>query len=258
MRAFSAALAEEHNIKLRQDMEEGQRSKASPAVSGELPPGEARQSFLHGMKRLSRPCVLGLILALCAYGAAGRLWMGYAVDHGMETWARCFRFTVPDRSHAYGCRLIESADSGRMAQLRALLAAGADVNARCDGFTPLDAAARSGNAEAVRLLLAAGADANELSALSRSPLHAAAEKGCAESVRLLLAAGAVVDAADAEGITPLFRAAERGHADAVRLLLEAHADVNAKNGLGWTALHEAVRLGHLDVAELLRAHGAKE
>lgn len=190
MRAFDAALAEEHNIKLRQDMKEGQRSEASPAVSGELLPGEARQSFSRGMRRLSRPCVLGLILAACAYGAAGRLWMGYAVDHGMETWARCFRFTVPDRSHAYGCRLIEAADSSRMAQLRALLAAGADVNARCDGFTPLDAAAWSGNAEAVRLLLAAGADVNAKNGLGWTALHEAVRLGHPDVAELLRAHGA--------------------------------------------------------------------
>jgi ankyrin repeat protein len=56
--------------------------------------------------------------------------------------------------------LCKAADTGKVASAKALLAAGAKVNANCSNKPPLWAAALSGNQELVDLLIQAGADPN--------------------------------------------------------------------------------------------------
>ncbi|MDH5726788.1 MAG: ankyrin repeat domain-containing protein, partial [Nitrospira sp.] len=102
-------------------------------------------------------------------------------------------------------QLFQAAGSGNVAQVQALLAAGADVNAKMpDGSTALMAASTNDHVVVVQALLAASADVNA--------------KGTTD------------------GVTALMLASLEGHVAVVQALLATGADVNAKIPNGWTAL----------------------
>jgi hypothetical protein len=110
----------------------------------------------------------------------------------------------------------------------------------------------------VKRLLAEGADVNARDQSGESALLLAV-LNCSEGlVRSLLEAGAEVNVIGSEGETPLIRAAARGKTEVVRLLLAYGADVNAKSEFGRTALSAAKQYGHLAVIKLLQEAGARE
>ena len=129
--------------------------------------------------------------------------------------------------------ILQAAKEGNLETLRALIAAGADVNAKLnhkvfDGHTPLTLAAVCGRADSLRVLIAAGADVNihykkEFRDLgSATALHATLRKGHEECTRILLQAGADVNAAAVDGMTALALACkEGGQAEPARMLLES-------------------------------------
>ena len=141
----------------------------------------------------------------------------------------------------------------------------------------LDAVER-GDAAAVEAMLAAGADANARFGVEAGgcvrPLFKAAEKGRVSVIGVLLNHGADVNAADGRGspdlrqhgCTALHYAARCGHVEAVRLLLERGADVNAATATapddrprwhgGCQPLHLTAACGHAAVVGLLLARGA--
>jgi hypothetical protein len=121
----------------------------------------------------------------------------------------------------------------------------------------LGEAARAGDAARVKALVAGGADVNARDAQGRTVLLQAVEAGSAPSVAVLVAAGADVDAADNNGLTALIEATRLGHEDVVASLLDAGADASLRHrGLG-TALDVAERGGQPALARLLREHGAR-
>jgi ankyrin repeat protein len=130
--------------------------------------------------------------------------------------------------------------------VEALLAAGADVEADSDGFTPLLNAAGSGDPKSIAALLLAGANPRYVHPVFQwTPLSRAAEFGNLEVLELLLQAGADPD----EG-SPLIAAAEAGSLACVRALVHAGADIAATED-GGDAAFLARRHGHLDVAAYL-------
>ncbi|MBV9508616.1 MAG: ankyrin repeat domain-containing protein [Acidobacteriia bacterium] len=184
--------------------------------------------------------------------------------------------------------LFLASENGNAVIIRALLDAGADVNAPVlsHGETALMLAARSGNPDAVMVLLDRGARVDTKENLrGTTALMWAAEQGHAAVAALLIRHGASVDAQSSAftpirrrglgfapaaaggqpngsgagikgGLTPLIFAARQGALDAAKTLVAAGAGVNQVSADGTAPLLAAVQNGFYDVAKFLLDHGA--
>jgi ankyrin repeat protein len=148
--------------------------------------------------------------------------------------------------------LIHAAAAGDLVQVKALIAAKADVNAKApDGETALMYAVWGDHVRVVKALLAAEADVNAKNNNGITALIVASNKCKTEVVQALLTAGADVNAKAPDGVTALMVASHRGRTEVVNVLLKARADVNAKSNNGETAMMWASDMGHVDVVALL-------
>ena len=103
------------------------------------------------------------------------------------------------------------------------------------------AAAESGDLAKIRALLAEGADLNAKNSNGQTPLMLAAGTfGRIDTVRTLLSAGAAMNAQDISGRTALVMAILANDVDMVQALLANGADIELKHGLGTTPLMLAV------------------
>jgi hypothetical protein len=117
---------------------------------------------------------------------------------------------------------------GTLADMRALIEKGADVNARNDnGVVPLVLAAS--DTAKLQLLLEHGANPNQRSEDGRTALHVAAQRGDLDAVRLLLARGATTIYQN--GDSPLALAAGAGNPEVVAALMQAGAPVTRQAGV---------------------------
>src|SRR5262245_16408063 len=74
--------------------------------------------------------------------------------------------------------LLQATEAGDMVQMQALLARGAEVNARnAHGWTPLHVAAAGGDSAVIALLLKHGADVHAQSHIGTTPLDNATTRG---------------------------------------------------------------------------------
>jgi ankyrin repeat protein len=161
-----------------------------------------------------------------------------------------------------------AARTGSAGVIRALLAYGADANARESwrGQTALMWAAIENNAGAVRALVDGGADVGLRSKGGFTALLFAVRAGRIEAVRALLESGANVNEAMPDGTSALVLAIINAHYELAWVLADNGADVNA-DAQGWTPLHQlawtrrpngglanpaAVPTGTLDSLELAR------
>jgi ankyrin repeat protein len=130
----------------------------------------------------------------------------------------------------------------------------------------LDAALRDaawkGDLARAKALVARGADVNAKDDTQQSAYLVATSEGRLDLLRLALAHGARVDDKDSWNGTGLIRAAERGHSLVVGRLLRAGVDRDHVNRIGYQAIHEAVWLGrdtttYVDTVRVLVAGGVE-
>lgn len=149
--------------------------------------------------------------------------------------------------------LVKAASENDLAMVKELIAMGVDTNRRDKNTdsTALDEAVANGNREMVRALLDAGADVNARGNRRQSALMRIDEDATAELVQDLIRAGARVNLKDEDGDTALIIAAQWNEPEILQTLLDAGARVNAKNHEGQTALMKAASEGNLESVKLL-------
>jgi len=168
---------------------------------------------------------------------------------------------VPAAAQSRDHALIAAAAKGDTASVERLIREGASVKAKDGhGRTALLAATHGNHVDAARALIAAGADVNAKDDIQDSPYLYAGAEGRTEILKLTLPT-ADLKSVNRYGGTALIPAAHHGHPDAVRLLLATAIDKDHVNRLGWTALLEAVILGdggpvHTEIVRLLVEAGA--
>lgn len=201
--------------------------------------------------------------------------------------------TPPPESADQRTPLIAAATAADRGGLRALIAAGAEIDRISGGLTALLAATRdsyAGRIDAVMTLLANGADPNLADDAGNTPLHFAALTRDAGVAHSLLDGGARIDAINREGMTPLALACEAGNWEVVefllkqgaradvevstpallfaaavdgddprgvKLLLKARAKVNGVGPHGRTALMVAALADNAEIADALLSAGAE-
>ena len=146
--------------------------------------------------------------------------------------------------------LQEAVKNGDIDCVTALIAAGADINAKDNrlGNTPLHYAAWRDATEIMRALIAAGADIHAKNNRDNTSLHDAARNGKTKAAIALIAAGADIHAKGIFGNTPLHTAAWYGNTETAIALRDAGADIHAKNRAGYTPIDDARRNGKTETA----------
>ncbi|HEV2703565.1 MAG TPA: ankyrin repeat domain-containing protein [Steroidobacteraceae bacterium] len=155
--------------------------------------------------------------------------------------------------------LVAAAQSGNESEALALVAQGADVNARgADGTTALMWAAHNDAVDLTGALLRKGADARAVNLYGTSAMEQAAIGAYTPILKLLLNAGADVDSPNSEGQTALMVVARTGNVAAAKLLLRHGAAVNAMEKWGGqTALMWAAAQAQPQMLKLLIEHHAQ-
>jgi ankyrin repeat protein len=123
-----------------------------------------------------------------------------------------------------------------------------------DGFTPVALAAFFGRADTARALIAAGADVN---APAKNPfkvqaLHAAVAGRNMDVIRAVLAAGANPNAQQQAGFRPIHEAGNHGNRALAELLIAHGADPALPNDAGQSAIDLAREKGHTEFAEWMQ------
>ena len=161
-------------------------------------------------------------------------------------------------------QLMNAARKNDLAQVRKLLASGANVNERTNnGETALYEAIErlnlnSDNLPVVKGLLDAGADPNETSIFGSRPLMLSLTRdyGNPDVTLLLLRSGAHVPRGCDRDDSSVSIAAQNGSANVVDALLKGGAAVNCQAVGGQTAFHWAAMNGFVDVVSVLLKGGA--
>jgi ankyrin repeat protein len=144
--------------------------------------------------------------------AGGVLLLGFVFREDLRTF----------RQRAF----VDAAFRGSITTMRALLLAGANVDApACESFLcppPIVAAAFNDRPDAVGLLLDRGANVNGRMQRGQTALMIAAYQGHTDTVKLLLSKGADFNV-ESQGDTALGGAKQKGRNDIVEILVKAGA-----------------------------------
>ena len=157
--------------------------------------------------------------------------------------------------------LITAAGKGDLASVERLIREGASVTVGDRrGRTALLVATHGNHVAVARALIAAGADVNAKDDIQDSPYLYAGAEGRIEILKMTLPK-ADLKSTNRYGGTALIPAAHHGHPETVKILLGTAIDKDHINKLGWTALLEAVVLGdggpiHTGIVRLLVEAGA--
>ena len=190
----------------------------------------------------------------------------------------CFAILGVSQAHAQGAQdapisddgltpLMRASGTGQLEEVRSLLKAGADVNAKLDslGLTALMMAAGAGHLEVVKVLLEAGADPNAAGGVAHvgffTPLSMAMNprnKNRLDLIDTLLASGAQLNPPRWFPESALFAAVIHHDLEMIQALLNRGSDVNWENSIGSTALVRAVAMAdaNIEVVRLLLNAGA--
>src|ERR1700741_1009097 len=152
--------------------------------------------------------------------------------------------------------VFEAAATGQTERIRSLIQQDPElVNCYApDGFAPLSLAVFFGHPETVNALLAAGAEVNARwrEPMKLTPLASAMATAQNEIARTLIEHGANVNAKAESELTPLHTAAARGNIEAATLLLEHGADINATTTDGKKPISYAEERNQPDMVEFLK------
>jgi len=162
---------------------------------------------------------------------------------------------------SFAAELIEATRSGDTETVAKLITDGFDLNeATGDGMTAVHWAAQSGHVAILKALLDAGAQVNATTRIGDyTPLHLASSQANSALVEALLESGASVNATTTNShVTALHLAAQTvGGAESVKVLIEYGADLNAREGAAeQTPLMFAAASNRVESVELLLAAGA--
>ena len=119
------------------------------------------------------------------------------------------------------------------------------------GITNLYYPAMNGNADIVHMLLEAGADPNAICYNGLFPLYVAAENGNLAVVKELISYGAEINKTTPKGCTSILNAAEEGETDTIRYLLDNGADPYIRNKAGQNAIDAAIAMGQMQTAQMM-------
>ena len=177
---------------------------------------------------------------------------------GIAVFALCVLALGASAASDLDAKLLDAAQKNDPTDVRALLTAGADANARAaDGSTPMIYAAHFGDVRGVQALLGAKGDPNLTNRYGVGPMHEAALRADAGLLETLITAGADVDLALPQGETALMLASRTSGVDAVRLLIQHGAKVNVvERWQGQTPLMYAAANDRGEVVAALIAAGA--
>ena len=155
--------------------------------------------------------------------------------------------------------LIIASRQGNVAQVKALLASGADVNATNEQeTTALMAASQAGHVEVIKELTAVQTlELDRMDLNSDTALMQAVQHNQLAAVQALLAAGADPESLKA-GMSALIAASYQGNVEIVQALLDAGANAAWADENGETALDVAANNNHPAVVAVLYQHQAKK
>lgn len=215
-----------------------------------------------------RALLLGRAVGIDALDKNGQTALHYAIEHEpMEVFLKLLKKTknLNVKDSRDNTPLMLAASLGKAAYVRALLMAGANVEAQdLQGTTTAlhIVACLEQHPETLEALCHKIKDINIKNQNGETPLHIAAENDNIEGVRILLNAEADVEAQDRKGATPLFHAASvrferQSKRGILNLLIERGAKVNARNTALGTPLITAASKGLEGTVESLLEAGAE-